>query len=197
MCNEDCFLVADIATSEYQLKTRIHWLDRWIVRKQLDIMPTNHYVENQGKIIMESRENGQKLQFRQCFDDFEVKLLQIANLSKKLVLFKLKVIFSTNFRPKTKKMVRAVFEKNISVWFWGNSEPFLRISPNTEFFSKIRLWLFCLYSPLTSCKKSEYCLEPFLRRLRYQPINQPTNYYQQHQSYKTLLTLVQKITIFK
>ena len=118
MCNEDCFLVADIATSEYQLKTRIHWLDRWIVRKQLDIMPTNHYVENQGKIIMESRENGQKLQFRQCFDDFEVKLLQIANLSKKLVLFKLKVIFSTNFRPKTKKMVRAVFEKDIKVSYF-------------------------------------------------------------------------------
>ena len=119
MCNEDCFLVADIATSEYQLKTRIHWLDRWIVRKQLDIMATNHYVENQGKIIMESRENGQKLQFRQCFGDFEVKLLQIANLSKKLVLFKLKVIFSTNFRPKTKKMVRAVFEKNIKVSDFG------------------------------------------------------------------------------
>ena len=83
MCNEDCFLVADIATSEYQLKTRIHWLDRWIVRKQLDIMPTNHYVENQGKIIMQNRENGQKPKFRQCFDDFEVKLLQIAHFSKK------------------------------------------------------------------------------------------------------------------
>ena len=31
------------------LSTRIHWLDRWILRKQLDIMPTYHYVENQGK----------------------------------------------------------------------------------------------------------------------------------------------------
>ena len=26
--------------------TRIHWLDRQIVRKQLDIMPTLHYVQN-------------------------------------------------------------------------------------------------------------------------------------------------------
>ena len=46
-------------------------------------MPTNHYVENQGKIIMQNRENGQKPKFRQCFDDFEVKLLQIAHFSKK------------------------------------------------------------------------------------------------------------------
>ena len=40
--------------------TRIHWLGRRIVRKQLDIMPTNHYVQNQGKLRMQSRENGQK-----------------------------------------------------------------------------------------------------------------------------------------
>ena len=39
---------------------RIHWLGRRIVRKQLDIMPTNHYVQNQGKLRMQSRENGQK-----------------------------------------------------------------------------------------------------------------------------------------
>ena len=46
-------------------------------------MPTNHYVENQEKLIMQSRENGQKLQFGQFFDDFEVKYLQIANFSEK------------------------------------------------------------------------------------------------------------------
>ena len=39
--------------------------------------------ENQGKLIMQSRENGQKPQFGQFFDDFEVKYLQIANFSEK------------------------------------------------------------------------------------------------------------------
>ena len=78
-------------------------------------MPTYHYVQNQGKLMMQSPENGQKPQFGQFFDDFEVKYLQIGILSEKQVPFKLKVIFSTNFRPKTKKIVRSVFEKNISV----------------------------------------------------------------------------------
>ena len=65
------------------METRIHRLDRQIVRKQLDIMPTYHYVQNQGKLKMQSRENGQKPQFGQFFDDFEVKYLQIANFSEK------------------------------------------------------------------------------------------------------------------
>ena len=76
-------------------------------------MPTYNYVQNQGKLMMQSQENGQKPQFGQFFDDFEVKYLQIANFSEKQVSFKLKVIFSTNFRPKTKKIVRTFFEKNI------------------------------------------------------------------------------------
>ena len=46
-------------------------------------MPTYHYVENQGKLIMQSRENGQKPQFGKCFDESEVKYLQIANFSEK------------------------------------------------------------------------------------------------------------------
>ena len=46
-------------------------------------MPTYHYVQNQGKLMMQSRENGQKLQFGQFFYDFEVKYLQIANFSQK------------------------------------------------------------------------------------------------------------------
>ena len=45
---------------ENEIRTRIHWLDQRIVRKQLDIMPTYHYVQNQGKQMMQSRENGQK-----------------------------------------------------------------------------------------------------------------------------------------
>ena len=47
-------------------------------------MPTYHYVQNQGKLMMQCRENGQKPQFGQVFfDDFEVKYLQIANFSEK------------------------------------------------------------------------------------------------------------------
>ena len=44
-------------------------------------------------------------------------------------------------------------------------------------------------------QKSEKSLEPFLRKLRYQPTNQPTNYYQQHRPYRTSLTSVQKLTL--
>ena len=46
---------------------------------------TRHYAESQGKLIMQmqSRENGQKPQFGQFFDDFEVKYLQIAHFSEK------------------------------------------------------------------------------------------------------------------
>ena len=52
---------------------------------------------------------------RSKFHNFEVNFLQIENFSEKSVSFKLKVIFSTNFRPKTKKIVRAVFEKKMKV----------------------------------------------------------------------------------
>ena len=45
--------------------------------------------------------------------------LKIGHFSEKQVSFKLKVIFSTNFRPKTKKIIRAVFEKNIKVSDFG------------------------------------------------------------------------------
>ena len=62
--------------------TRIHWLDGRIVRKQLD-MPTYHYLQNQGKLMMQSQENGQKPQFGQVFDNFEVKYPQIENFSRK------------------------------------------------------------------------------------------------------------------
>ena len=69
-------------------------------------MPTYHYVQNQGKLNMQSQKNGQKPQFEQFF------------LENRFFL-KLKVIFSTNSRPKTKKIVRAVFEKNIKMTLLG------------------------------------------------------------------------------
>ena len=65
-----------------QKLTRIHQLDRQI--EQLDIMPTYHYVQNHGKLMIQSRENGQKSKFGQFFfDDFEFKYLQIASFSGK------------------------------------------------------------------------------------------------------------------
>ena len=72
--------------------------------------------------------NGQKPQCGQFFDDVDVEYLQIANFSEKQVSF----IFSTNFSPKTKKISRPIFEKNIKVsafeLIW---RPF-RISPNQK-----------------------------------------------------------------
>ena len=66
------------------------------------------------------------------------------------------------------------WEKYQSVWFWVNLQTFSWISPNQEFFFKSpALWPFYLYSPLTSCKKSEKSFEPFLRKLRYLSTNQP------------------------
>ena len=46
-------------------------------------MSTYHYVQNQGKLIMQSRENDQKPQFGQFLDDFEAKYLEIAIFSEK------------------------------------------------------------------------------------------------------------------
>ena len=42
---------------------------------------------------------------------FRGQISKNSKFSEKYVSFKLKVIFVTNFRPKTKKVVRAVFEK--------------------------------------------------------------------------------------
>ena len=61
---------------QIKLKNQQEYFDRQLVRKQLGIMTTYHYVQNQGKLMMPSRENGLKPQFGQFFDDFEVKYLQ-------------------------------------------------------------------------------------------------------------------------
>ena len=101
-------------------------------------MNTNFGAENQkknGSAVFELL----NLDTRPKFDDFEVKYLQIENFSEKQVSFKLKVIFSTNFRSKTKKIVRAVFEKNMKdVLFWAN----LEISKSRIFFKNPVLSLF-------------------------------------------------------
>ena len=77
-------------------------------------MPTSYYVQNQEKLMMESQENDQKLQFRRFFDDFGVQYLQIPIFSENSVLFKMKVIFSTNFRPKPPKKMLEPFFREIS-----------------------------------------------------------------------------------
>ena len=46
-------------------------------------MPTYHYVQNQGQLMMQSPKNGQKPQTGQFFDNFEAKYLEIANFSEK------------------------------------------------------------------------------------------------------------------
>ena len=100
-------------------------------------MPTYHYVQSQGKLVMQNRENGQKPQIGQFFDHFEVKYLQIANFSEKQVSFKLKVIFNTNFRPKTKKIIRVIFEKNMQVSDFGLIwRPFCEYLQIKNFFQK-------------------------------------------------------------
>ena len=89
--------------------------------------------------MMLSRENGQKPQFGQFFDDFEVKYLHIP--------FFLKNRFDSNWRSylvliqtKIKKIVRAVFEKNIKLSDFGLIwRPFREYLQIKNFFSKIRL----------------------------------------------------------
>ena len=72
-------------------------------------MPTYHYVQNQGKGIMQSRENGQKPQFGQFF-----LTISRSNISKLQIFLKNKVHWNwrsylgqieghTNFRQKTQK----------------------------------------------------------------------------------------------
>ena len=124
---------------------------------------------NLGNFLTISRSNISKLHF----------------FSEKQVSFKLKVIFSPNFRPKTKKIVRTVFEKNIKVPGFGIIwRPFREYFQIKNFFQKSG-----------SVTLSEKSLEQFLRKLRYQPTKQPTSYYQQHRSYRTSLTPVQKAFI--
>ena len=127
--------VKDIMTKQ----TRIHWLDRWIVWKELAIIPTYHYLQNQGKLMMQSQENGQKPQFGQ------ILTISRPNISKLQIFLKNRI--HSNWRSylaltsaqKPKNCCSRFWEKYQRVWFWANLQTFLRISPNQFFFSKIRL----------------------------------------------------------
>ena len=100
----------------------------------------------------------------------------------KLQIF-LKNRFHSNWRSylvltsgQKKKKLLWPFLRKISVSDFGLIwRPFCKYLQIRNFFFNPALWLFYLYSLLTSCKKSEKSLEPFLRKLRYQRTNQPTN----------------------
>ena len=138
-------------------------------------MPTYHYVQNQGKLVTQNRENGQKPKFGQFFDVFEAKYLKIAIFFEKQVSFKLKVIFSTNFRPKTKKIVRAVFEKNIKVsefgLIWRLFRECLQIK---NFFQKSGSATFLPLYSLTFMQKIRKIFRAVSEKTAL-PTNQPTN----------------------
>ena len=111
------------------------------------------------------------------FEDFEIKYLKIANF--------LKNRFHSNWRSYLLLTSGQKLKNSL--------EPFLRKNIKVSDFGLI--WtLFCEYLqiknfvtlPLTSCKKSEKSSQPFLRKLLYQPTNQPTNYYQHHRFYRLL-----------
>ena len=111
-------------------------LERRKVRKQLDIMPTYHYVQNQGKLMMQSQKKAKNLNLAN-FLTVEVKYIQIVNFSENYISFKLKFIFSTNFRQKNKKNGRVVFEKNIKVSDFGLIlRPFCKYLQLKIFFQK-------------------------------------------------------------
>ena len=134
--------------------------------------------------MMHSRENNQKPQFVQFQDGFEVKYFEVkfANFSEKYVSFKLKVIFSTNFRPKTKKIVRAVFEKNIKVSDFGLIwRPFREYLQIKNFFQKSGSVTFLpLQSPnfMQKIRKILRAVSEKIALLTNQTTNQSTNYYQ-------------------
>ena len=80
---------------------------------------------------------------------------------------------NSGFRPRIHWLDQQIVKKQLDIWFWANLETFLRISPNLEFFFKNPAVTFLPLKPLTSCKKSEKFLEPFLRKLGHQQTNQP------------------------
>ena len=82
--------------------------------------------------------------------------------------------------PKIRKFLEPFLRK---LHYQPPNQPNIKVSdfgliwrPFHEYLQIIKypaLSLFYLYSPLTSCKKSEKSLVPFLRKLHRQPTNQP------------------------
>ena len=138
-------------------------------------MSNYHYVQNQQKLMMQSQENDQKPQFGHFFDNFEVKYSPIGNFSEKQVSLKLKVIFSTNFQPKTKKVIRTIFDKNIKVsdfgLIWRCFCEYLQII----FFFKSGSVTFLPLQPPNFMQKIRKMLRAISEKTAL-PTNQPTKY---------------------
>ena len=85
---------------------------------------------------MQSRENGQKPQFGQCFDDFEVKYLQIANFSENRFHSNLRSYLVLTSGEKQKNLRESFLRKIWKCLIWANLDTFFPISPNQEVFFK-------------------------------------------------------------
>ena len=103
-------------------------------------------------------------------------------LFSQIQLYHFSTFIVPNLIQKIRKIVGAISEKtalptnqpNIKVSDFGLIwRPFANISKSIIFFKNPALLLFYFYSPLPSCKKSEKLLKPFVRKLHYQPANQP------------------------
>ena len=80
------------------------------------------------------------------------------------------LVLTPGQKPKKKLLESFLGKKSVSDFGWFG-DLFANISKSRIFFKNPALWFFYVYSPLlTSCNKSEKSLEPFLRKLRYQPI---------------------------
>ena len=90
-----------------------------------------------------SRENGQKPQFGQFFDDFGIKYLQIVNFSEKHVSFKLKVYLVLTSGQNPKKSLEPL--KCLILGCFGDL--FANISKSRIFLKNPALSLSYLYSP--------------------------------------------------
>ena len=86
-------------------------------------MPTYHYVQNQGKLTMQSWENGQKPQLGQFFDNFQVKHLQIANFLKNRLHF----VFEENIKVCDFGLIWRPFREYLQI------KIFLKISSSVTF----------------------------------------------------------------
>ena len=78
---------------------------------------------------------------------------------------KMKPLYSLNFRPKIRKILRAVFQKKIKNPFWPRFDPVLtpfcpKKGSRGFFFENRFPLLFYIYHPLTVSRTSEKSLEP-------------------------------------
>ena len=107
-------------------------------------MPTYHYVQNQGKLIMYSRENSQKPQFGQFFEDSEAKYLNQIFLKNSFHSnWRLYLVQTSGQNPK--KSLELFLRKVSKVSDFGLIWSFFREYLQIKNFSKIRLCIFSTF----------------------------------------------------